>query len=124
MDKFIHRENLRLLERRLADPDLIEPQRKVILKLMLEEQEKGTQAMPREVISNDEARAYLATAAAARAAVENVRSGAPEAVTEPAVLALTHVKHTVGKLFDTECRTQQLTENRDGRQRCTREQEA
>jgi len=41
MDKFIHRENLRLLEKRLADPDVTEPQRKLILKLMLEEQEKG-----------------------------------------------------------------------------------
>src|SRR5262249_48583713 len=104
MDKFIHRENLRLLERRLADPDLTEPQRKVILKLMLEEQEKGSQAMPRDVISSDEAHAYLATAAAGRAAVEDAHSGAPEAVTEHAVAGLTHVKHSAGKLFDTERR--------------------
>lgn len=40
MDKFIHRENLRLLEKRLADPDVTEPQRKVILRLMLEQQDK------------------------------------------------------------------------------------
>jgi len=41
MDKFIHRENLRLLEKRLADPDVTEAQRRVILRLMLEEQEKA-----------------------------------------------------------------------------------
>jgi hypothetical protein len=38
MDKFIHRENLTLFKRRLADPALTEEQRKAVLQLMTEEQ--------------------------------------------------------------------------------------
>ena len=58
--------------------------------------------MPRELMSSDEAHAHWATAAAARGAAEDVHTGAPVAVNEPAVAALTHVKHTVGKLFHNE----------------------
>ena len=75
MDKFIQRENLRLLEKRLADPDVTEPQRKVILRLMLEGQQKS-QATPQEVMIRDQAHAHSATAAAAPAAVEDVHAGA------------------------------------------------
>jgi hypothetical protein len=64
MDKFIHRENLLLLKRRLADPNVTESQREVILRLMLEEQEKS-QATPRAVIGTDQAHAHSVTAAAA-----------------------------------------------------------
>jgi hypothetical protein len=80
--------------------------------------------MPREIISSDEAHAHSATAVAARAAAEDVHAGAPEAVTELAVAVLTHVKHTMGKLFDTEGRRQRPTEVGTGRQRCTSQQEA
>ena len=38
MDKFIHRENLMLFKRRLADPALTDEQRKAVLQLMIEEQ--------------------------------------------------------------------------------------
>ena len=38
MDKFIHRENLALFRRRLAQPDLTENQRKVLQKLLKEAQ--------------------------------------------------------------------------------------
>jgi hypothetical protein len=62
--------------------------------------------MPRELLSSDEAHAHSATAAAARAAAEDVHAGVPEAVAELAVAGLTHVKHTLGKLFDTERRRQ------------------
>jgi hypothetical protein len=40
MDKFIHRENLTLFRKRLADARLTEAQRKVILILLAEEQAK------------------------------------------------------------------------------------
>ena len=73
---------------------------------------------------SDEAHAHCATAAAARAAAEDVHAGGSEAFTELAVAALTHVKHTAGKLFDTERWRQRPREMRDARQRCTSEQEA
>jgi hypothetical protein len=37
MDHFIHRQNLALFKKRLADPDLTEAQRKIILRLLMEE---------------------------------------------------------------------------------------
>jgi hypothetical protein len=40
MDKFIHRENLALFRRRLADPGLSDAQRKAILILLAEERGK------------------------------------------------------------------------------------
>jgi hypothetical protein len=40
MDTFIHRQNLALFRRRLADPTLTEAQRKVIIVLLAEEQAK------------------------------------------------------------------------------------
>ena len=40
MDKFIHRENLALFRRRLADPALTDAQRKVLLILLAEERGK------------------------------------------------------------------------------------
>jgi hypothetical protein len=45
MDKFIHRQNFLLFERRLTDPNVTEPQRKVILRPILEEQEKGSRSL-------------------------------------------------------------------------------
>ena len=75
-------------------------------------------------MSSDEAHAHWATAAVARAAVENVHAGVSEAVTELAVAALTHVKHTMGKQFDTEGRRRRPGEIRDARQRCTSQQES
>jgi hypothetical protein len=44
MDKFIHRENLALFRRRLDNPALTDAQRKAILRLLTEEQAKGTTA--------------------------------------------------------------------------------
>jgi hypothetical protein len=44
MDKFIHRENLALFTRRLADPGLTDAQRQTILRLLKEEHAKGTTA--------------------------------------------------------------------------------
>ena len=41
MDKFIHRENLTLFKRRLADPALTDEQRKAVLQLMTEEQARA-----------------------------------------------------------------------------------
>jgi hypothetical protein len=72
--------------------------------------------MPRELMSSDEPHAHSATAAPARATAEDVHAGVPEAVTELAVAALTYVKQTVGKLFDTERRRQRPREIRDARQ--------
>jgi len=46
MNKFIHRENLALFRRRLADPDLPVAQRKIILKLLTEEEVKVRQPTP------------------------------------------------------------------------------
>ena len=46
MDSFIHRENLALFERRLADPSLSDAQRAVILKLMREEHAKRCPTKP------------------------------------------------------------------------------
>ncbi len=45
MEKFIRRENLALLRKRLAETN-DEAQRKVILKLLAEEEAKGTRARP------------------------------------------------------------------------------
>ena len=44
MEKFIHRENLALFRRRLDNPALTDAQRKTILRLLTEEQAKGTTA--------------------------------------------------------------------------------
>jgi hypothetical protein len=44
MDKFVHRENLALFRRRLDNPALTDAQRKTILRLLTEEQAKGTTA--------------------------------------------------------------------------------
>jgi hypothetical protein len=44
MDKFTHRENLALFRRRLDNPALTDAQRKTILRLLTEEQAKGTTA--------------------------------------------------------------------------------
>ena len=73
---------------------------------------------------SDEAHAPAATAAAARAAAEDVHAGDPEAFTELAVAALTHVKHPAAMFFDTERWRQRPREIRDARRRCTSEQEA
>jgi hypothetical protein len=40
MDEFIHRENLALFKKRLSDPVLSDAERKVILKLLQDEQAK------------------------------------------------------------------------------------
>ena len=44
VDKFIQRENLALLRRRLADPALTDAQRQTILRLLTEERAKGMTA--------------------------------------------------------------------------------
>ena len=44
MDKFVHRENLALFRRRLADPALTDAQRQTILRLLTEERAKGMTA--------------------------------------------------------------------------------
>jgi hypothetical protein len=41
MDKFIHRENLAQLRRRLDDPGFTDAQRKAILRLLTEEHARG-----------------------------------------------------------------------------------
>jgi hypothetical protein len=46
MEKFIHRENLTLFRRRLADPGLTDVRRKSILRLLAEERVKGGEARP------------------------------------------------------------------------------
>jgi hypothetical protein len=46
MDKFIHRRNLALFSKRLADPGLTGAQRKVILTLRTEEQGKDRRTTP------------------------------------------------------------------------------
>ena len=46
MNKFIHRENLLLFRRRLAGPDLTAAQRKVIVRLLTEEQAKNSRTTP------------------------------------------------------------------------------
>lgn len=52
MDKFVHRENLALFRRRLAEPGLTEDQRKVLLTLLKEAQDKGRQPMPATDVTN------------------------------------------------------------------------
>src|SRR5262245_59487488 len=46
MDKFIHRENLALFRKRLAEPDIPGDRRKVVLALLEEAQIKGPQPTP------------------------------------------------------------------------------
>jgi hypothetical protein len=46
MDKFIHRKNLALFSKRLADPTLTDAQRNVILRLRTEEQSKDRRTTP------------------------------------------------------------------------------
>jgi hypothetical protein len=46
MNKFIHRENLALFKKRLADPSLVDAQRNAILRLLSEEQTKASQVSP------------------------------------------------------------------------------
>jgi hypothetical protein len=46
MDKFIHRQNLILFMRRLADPCVSHAQRKAILRLLSEEHAKGHEPTP------------------------------------------------------------------------------
>ncbi len=44
MERFIHRENLALFRKRLADPTITEDQRQMILKLLAEEEAKEQQS--------------------------------------------------------------------------------
>ena len=52
MDQFVHRENLARFRRRLAEPDLTEEQRKVLLTLLKEAQAKGRKPMPATEVPN------------------------------------------------------------------------